>query len=145
MGSPKAPLIQTCFCWTPLTTPLVPSKPQGSPDVFIWGPQKLINNSSKAGHLTQCDLFRDMLFYGINKFFEKYIFSFLTKCLRRPDETGRSLETPDLSYYSELKERKKEAVWAVALLQPGFSKLELWAIEILSEQIIYLKTTVLVE
>jgi len=48
-----------------------------------------------------------MLFYGINKFFEKYIFSFLTKCLRRPDETGRSLETPDLSYYSELKERKK--------------------------------------
>ena len=42
---------------------------QRSPNFFVRGTRKLLRNSSRAGHLTQCDNLGYVSFYHIHKFF----------------------------------------------------------------------------
>jgi len=58
---------------------------QGSPDFFVRGPHKLLHNSSRAGHLTECDCFGIccILQYQL---FVKILFFHCWKMSLRPEE-----------------------------------------------------------
>ena len=58
----------------------------GSPNFIVRGPQKLLDNSSRAGHLTWSGCFGICYILPNQQIFRKYhIFSLLTKWFRGPD------------------------------------------------------------